>query len=687
MTRGDGPRRGGIMRGCTDGIGTRKDAMADLQVISEMKPRGDQPQAIERLVANIRRGQKYSVLLGVTGSGKTFTMAHVAAQLGKPALVISHNKTLAAQLYEEFKDLLPNNAVEYFVSYYDYYQPEAYIPQRDIYIEKDASRNDDLDRLRLSATTSLSARSDVLIVASVSCIFGLGSPEEYKRMVAAVRVGETIDREEFLRKLVNLQYDRNDVNFKRGTFRVRGDTIDVYPAYEEFGYQVELFGDRVDAIHLIHPLTGEPLSQTDHAYVYPAVHYVAEEDTLERAAGAIQAELTQRLIDLRNAGKLLEAQRLAARTKYDIEMMMEVGYCPGIENYARHLDGRAPGEKPYTLIDYFGDDFLLIIDESHVTIPQLRAMFNGDRSRKEVLVEHGFRLPSALDNRPLRFEEFEAMWKQVVFVSATPAEFELQRSGGEVVEQIIRPTGLVDPAVEVRPARGQVADLLEEVAQRTAAGERTLITTLTKRLAEDLAEYIRAEGYRCKYLHSEVDTLERVDILRELREGKFDVLVGVNLLREGLDLPEVSLVCILDADKEGFLRSATSLIQTIGRCARNVNAQVYLYGDKVTAAMKRAIDETNRRRETQVQYNREHGITPETVRKEIRTALADQLRARKVAREAIRLNETEFDRTELIQRLEEEMFQAAEELEFEKAARLRDRIAELKQADAQGVER
>ena len=657
--------------------------MSDFQVISDMQPRGDQPAAIEKLVANFRAGSKHGVLLGVTGSGKTFTMAHVIEQLRKPALVISHNKTLAAQLYEEFKELFPRNKVEYFVSYYDYYQPEAYIPQRDIYIEKDASRNDDLDRLRLSATTSLSSRRDTIIVASVSCIFGLGSPEEYKHMVVAVRVGDRADRDELLRGLINIQYDRNDVNFKRGTFRVRGDTIDVYPAYEQFGYQIEMFGDTVEAIHLIHPLTGEVLSSTDQAFLFPAVHYVAPEDAIERAVVTIREELEMRLIALKNAGKLLEAQRLSARTRYDLEMLQEVGYCPGIENYSRHLDGRSPGQRPYTLIDYFGDDYLLFIDESHVTLPQLRAMYFGDRHRKEVLVEHGFRLPSALDNRPLRFEEFQATWKQVLFVSATPGPWEVELAGGEVVEQVIRPTGLVDPAIEVRPARGQVADLLEEVRKRVAAGERTLITTLTKRLAEDLSQYIAAEGFRCRYLHSEIETLDRVDILRELREGAFDVLVGINLLREGLDLPEVSLVAILDADKEGFLRSATSLVQTIGRCARNVNAQVFLYADKITDAMHQAIDETFRRRQIQLAYNKKHHITPTTIRKAIRTALADQLRARTVAREAIHASEEEFDRTEIVSELEAEMFEAAEALEFEKAAALRDRIKALKATESQ----
>jgi excinuclease ABC subunit B len=652
--------------------------MPEFKIVSEMKPAGDQPAAIDRLVRNIRQGQDRNVLLGVTGSGKTFTMANVVERLQRPTLVVSHNKTLAAQLYEEFRELFPENAVEYFVSYYDFYQPEAYIPQRDIYIEKDASRNDDLDRLRLSATTSLSYRRDVLIVASVSCIFGLGSPEQYKEAVAAIRVGMQQDRNALLEQFVKLQYDRNDVDFKRGTFRVRGDTVDIYPAYEEFGYQIEFFGDEVEAIRLVNPTTGEPISEADQAFIFPAVHYVVGDETIAGAIENIKQELENQVIRLKNDGKLLEAQRLSARTRYDIEMMLEVGYCPGIENYSRHLDGRRPGEKPYTLLDYFPDDFLIVVDESHVTLPQVRAMYNGDQARKKVLVEHGFRLPSALDNRPLKYEEFEAAWKDAVFISATPGDYEVELAGGEVVEQVIRPTGLIDPAIEVRPATGQVSDLLAEVGWRVEKNQRVLVTALTKRLSEDLSEYIRAEGYRCKYLHSEIDTLERVEILKELREGQFDVLVGVNLLREGLDLPEVSLVCILDADKEGFLRSATSLIQTIGRCARNVDAQVYLYADRITDAMNQAISETNRRREIQLAYNKEHGITPQTVRKAIRSRLGEQVRAREVAREALGASEEAFDVTERINTLEAEMLTAAEALEFEKAARLRDRIAELK---------
>jgi len=652
--------------------------MGEFKVISDMTPQGDQPAAIDKLVENYRNGQSRNVLLGVTGSGKTFTMAHVIERIQKPTLVISHNKTLAAQLYNEFKELFPENAVEYFVSYYDYYQPEAYIPQRDIYIEKDASRNDDLDRLRLSATTSLASRKDVIVIASVSCIFGLGSPEEYQKMVALLEVGREVPRNDLLRQFVYLQYDRNDIDFKRGTFRVRGDTVDIYPAYEEFAYQVEFFGDEIDAVRLINPTTGETLSKTDRAFIYPAVHYLADEDAITRAVEQIKIELNNRLIALRNEGKLLEAQRLAARTRYDMEMMMEVGTCPGIENYSRHLDGRSPDDKPYTLIDHFGGDFMLMVDESHVTLPQIRAMFNGDRSRKTTLVDHGFRLPSAMDNRPLRFDEFVETWHNVLFVSATPAAYELELTGGEVVEQVIRPTGLIDPPIEVRPARGQVADLLAEIGKRVKVGERTLITALTKRLSEDLAEFISKEGFHCKYLHSEIDTIERVEILRDLRKGEFDVLVGVNLLREGLDLPEVSLVAILDADKQGFLRSATSLTQTIGRCARNVNAQVFLYGDKITDAMRQAIDETARRREIQQAYNEEHNITPTTIKKAISTALTDQLAARDTARKAIRAGQGEYDQTQLITTLEAEMMEAAENLEFERAAELRDRVEELK---------
>src|SRR5947199_3096678 len=582
--------------------------MPKFEVVSDFKPQGDQPQAIDKLASGALEGKKSQTLMGVTGSGKTFTMAHTIARLNKPTLVISHNKTLAAQLYEEFKEVFPHNAVGYFVSYYDYYQPEAYIPQRDIYIEKDASRNDDLDRLRLSATSNLVSRRDVLLVASVSCIFGLGSPESYKTSVLPIRVGVQTDRDEMLRKLIDLQYSRNDIDFKRATFRVRGDVVELHPSYEEFAYRIEFFGDEITSIDAINPLTGELLKSEEQVFIYPAVHYVMPEDRVESAVKSIREELEIRVMQLRGEGKLLEAQRLLARTKYDIEMILEVGFCSGIENYSRHLDGRKPGDKPYTLIDYFPKNYLLIIDESHVTIPQLKAMYNGDRQRKEVLVEHGFRLPSALDNRPLRYEEFEQMWNQVIFVSATPGPIELEKTGGEVVEQVIRPTGLVDPVIEVRPAQGQVPLLLQEIRKRAEKGERVLVTTLTKRLAEDLSAYIQEAGIRGRYLHSEIQTLERVEILNDLRRGDFDVLVGINLLREGLDLPEVSLVAILDADKAGFLRSETSLIQTIGRAARNVNSKVILYADTVTPAMKKAMEETERRRETQLKFNEAHCI-------------------------------------------------------------------------------
>ncbi len=670
--------------------------MSDFQVISPYQPAGDQPQAIEKLVAGFL-GQpagtaadqpagtpippkRFQTLMGVTGSGKTFTMAHAIARLGLPTLVISHNKTLAAQLYEEFRDLLPNNAVEYFVSYYDYYQPEAYIPQRDIYIEKDASRNDDLDRLRLAATSSVVSRRDVVVVASVSCIFGLGSPDEYKASVIGIRVGQEWERDELLKKLVRLQYDRNDTEPKRGTFRVRGDVVEIAPAHEEHAVRIELFGDRVERITLIHPVSGGVLQERDQVFIYPAVHYVLPEESVERAAASIQQELDERVMQLRHEGKLLEAQRLLARTKYDVEMLQEVGYCSGIENYTRHLNGTAPGAKPYTLADYFPPDFLLIVDESHVTIPQIGAMYNGDHNRKLTLVEHGFRLPSCLDNRPMRFEEFEGMWQRALFVSATPGPYELQHCEGEVVEQIIRPTGLVDPVIEVAPARGQVPDLLKRITERVHMGHRVLVTTLTKRLAEDLSSYIQQAGLRGRYLHSEIQTLERIEILRDLRLGNFDVLVGVNLLREGLDLPEVSLVAILDADKEGFLRSETSLVQMIGRCARHLDAHVVLYADKITHAMQRAISETDRRRQIQIKHNQDHGITPDSIRKAIRTGLIGEVAAMRRVREAVHADEGEYDREELVRQLEQEMLQAAEELDFEKAAALRDHIKELKDA-------
>src|SRR4051812_29889046 len=612
--------------------------MSDFQIVSQYNPQGDQPAAIDKLVAGLQSGQKFQTLMGVTGSGKTFSMAHTVARVNRPTLVISHNKTLAAQLYEEFKEIFPNNAVGYFVSYYDYYQPEAYIPQRDIYIEKDASRNDDLDRLRLAATSNLVSRNDVLLVASVSCIFGLGSPVEYKKSVVPIRVGVETDRDDLLRQLLDLQYARNDIDFKRGTFRVRGDVVELHRSYEEFAYRIEFFGDEITAIDAINPLTGELLQSHDQVFIYPAVHYVMPEDRVAGAVKSIRDELDQQVMHLRGQAKLLEAQRLLARTKYDLEMIQEVGYCSGIENYSRHLDGRQPGEKPYTLVDYFPKDYLLIIDESHVTLPQIKAMYNGDRQRKLVLVDHGFRLPSALDNRPLKYEEFEQMWGQAVFVSATPGKIELEKTGGEVVEQVIRPTGLVDPEISVHPAQGQVPHLLASIKETVERGERVLVTALTKRLSEDLSAYIQEAGLRGRYLHSEIQTLERVEILNDLRKGNFDVLVGINLLREGLDLPEVSLVAILDADKAGFLRSETSLIQTIGRAARNVNAKVILYADTITPAMQKAMDETRRRREIQTQYNEKHGITPQTIQKAIRSSMESEVKARRTVAEAVREN-------------------------------------------------
>jgi len=663
-------------------------ASAEFQIESPFKPTGDQPTAIEKIVTAFNAGAKHQILMGVTGSGKTFTMAHVAARLGVPTLVISHNKTLAAQLYEEFRELFPKNAVSYFVSYYDYYQPEAYIPQRDIYIEKDAARNDDLDRLRLATTSNLIGRRDCFVVASVSCIFGLGSPEEYKKKVVSISKGTAFARDDLLRALVDMQYQRNDIEFKRGIFRVRGDVLEIFPSYETTALRLEFFGDEIESIWHIHPVSGQPLTEEQQAFIYPAKHYVVDDGTMIRAVKDIQKELDHRVMQLRSDGKLLEAQRLLARTKYDMEMMLEAGFCQGIENYSRHIAGLPPGCKPSTLIDYFPKDYLLIIDESHVTIPQINAMYAGDRHRKEVLVEHGFRLPSALDNRPMRFEEFRAMWNKVLFVSATPGRFELELCGGEVVEQIIRPTGLVDPVIHVRPAQGQVTDLVEQVKLRTERGQRSLVTTLTKRLAEDLAHYIGQAGVKCKYLHSEIQTFERMEILRELREGGFDCLVGVNLLREGLDLPEVSMVSIMDADKQGFLRSETSLIQMIGRCARNLDAEVYLYADQMTPAMQRAIEETNRRRDIQMKWNQENGITPQSIKKAIRSGLDAELKARRTAREMVNESEGQYEQQELIRMLEEEMLEAANNLEFEKAAAIRDRIKELEaKAGAEGTGR
>ncbi len=655
---------------------------------STFRPRGDQPQAIEKLVRGIADGFRDQTLLGITGSGKTFTMAQVVQRVQRPTLVIAPNKTLAAQLCSEFRDFFPNNSVEYFVSYYDYYQPEAYIPHSDTYIEKDSSINDEVDKLRHSATAALFERRDVIIVASVSCIYGLGSPVDYREMVLSIREGEEYDRNRMLQKLVDIQYLRNDYDFKRGTFRVRGDVIEIFPAsFTEKAVRVEFFGDEVERIVEIDTLTGEILGERRHVAIFPASHYVTEQEKKNRAIASIKKELEETLQRLRRKGKLLEAQRLEQRTLYDLEMIQEVGFCQGIENYSRHLTGRRPGEPPFTLIDYFPDDFLLFIDESHVTVPQIGGMYEGDYSRKKTLVEHGFRLPSALDNRPLKFQEFEKKINQVIYVSATPGPYELEHSA-QVVEQIIRPTGLVDPEVEVRPVRGQIDDLLDEIRLRVKKKQRVLVTTLTKRMAEDLTDYLREMGVKVRYMHSDINTIERMQIIRSLRLGEFDTLVGINLLREGLDLPEVSLVAILDADKEGFLRSERSLIQTMGRAARNAEGKVIMYADNVTSAMRRAIDETNRRRSRQIDYNIKNNITPETVKKSVH----DVLEVTKVAEEKIEYfvprewgKMSHRDRKKLIKSLKEEMSEAARKLEFERAAVLRDIIIEMEQGKSSRI--
>ncbi|PYT94556.1 MAG: excinuclease ABC subunit B [Acidobacteria bacterium] len=662
---------------------------------SNYQPRGDQPAAIDQLFSGVESGEKHQVLLGVTGSGKTFTMAKVIAQSDRPALVLAHNKTLAAQLYHEFKSFFPENAVEYFVSYYDYYQPEAYVPSADLYIDKEATINDELDKLRMSATRSLFERRDVVIVASVSCIYGLGSPEAYYGMLVMLEKGHQTSREALLRRFVDIQYERSE-DLRRGTFRVRGDMIEIYPTYEDQGYRIEMWGDQIDTLRQIDPLTGEVRAgQEDLSRVpiYPKTHYVMPQDQRDRAIVGIQEELDWWKKELEKQGKFVEAQRVVQRTMFDIEMMRTIGYCHGIENYSRHLSGRLPGEAPPTLLDYVPQDYLLFIDESHQTVPQVRGMFHGDRSRKQTLVDYGFRMPSALDNRPLTFEEFEHRMNQVVYVSATPGPYELTRAGGVIVEQVIRPTGLVDPEVEIRPVKGQVDDLLEEIRIRAEKSERVLVTTLTKRMAEDLSEYFTEVGVRCRYLHSEVETLDRIKILRDLRRGEFDVLIGINLLREGLDLPEVSLVAILDADKEGYLRSATSLIQTIGRCARHIEGRAILYADRRTDSMNQAIDETNRRRAKQIEYNKENNITPVSIVKSVDMELARIVEADYVsvpvddatldAAAAEIKNEQQL--AQMLQQLEKQMREAAKKFEFEKAAQLRDRIRSLKQKDLSGL--
>jgi excinuclease ABC subunit B len=655
--------------------------MSGFSISDELTPRGDQPAAIAELAEGLREKDRYQTLLGVTGSGKTFTMAHVINAVRRPALVIAPNKTLAAQLTNEFRELFPDNAVEYFVSYYDYYQPEAYVPQSDTYIEKDTSINEDIDRLRHRATSALLSREDVIVVASVSCIYGLGSPQEYLRHVLLLQRGREYDLREVLRQLVDMQYERNEYEISRGRFRLKGDTLEIYPSYEERVLRAEFYGDELDRLTVIDPLSGEVISREEHLAVYPATHYLTSSENLEKALTSIKAELADRLAELEAQGKLLEAQRLLQRTTYDLEMLREMGYCSGVENYSRHLDGRKAGEPPHTLLDFFPDDYLVFIDESHITIPQLHAMYEGDRSRKSTLVEYGFRLPSALDNRPLKFDEFIERAGRMVCVSATPGPWELEISG-RVVEQIIRPTGLVDPELVVRPARGQIDDLIGEVRGRVEAGERTLVTTLTKRMAEDLTDYLLEMGLRVRYLHSEIDTLDRVEIIRDLRTGEFDVLVGINLLREGLDLPEVSLVAILDADKEGFLRNERSLIQTIGRASRNVNGQVIMYASQVTDSMSRAIEETERRRKLQVDFNREHNINPQTVRKRVSDIMDMVLLPDENAPYKVKRREREEmpadDIERLILGLEDEMRLASDDLRFEYAARLRDEITDLK---------
>jgi len=655
----------------------------DFKLVSDYKPRGDQGKAIESLLRGVRDREQHQVLLGVTGSGKTYTMAKVIEQVNRPSLVMAHNKTLAAQLYHEFKSFFPHNAVEYFVSYYDYYQPEAYVPAADLYIEKEATINDELDKLRLSATRSLFERRDCLIVASVSCIYGLGSPEAYYGMLLFLEKGQRIKREDITRKLVEILYERRDGEFRRGTFRVRGDVIEVFPTYDDMAYRIELFGDEVDALSQIDPLFGTVKQKYMRLPIYPKTHYVMKEETRNNAVQSIRQELAWWEAELEKQGRLVEAQRVHQRTMYDLEMIKSVGYCHGIENYSRHFTGRLPGEPPPTLLDYFPRDYLMFIDESHQTVPQLHGMYHGDRSRKETLVEYGFRLPSALDNRPLTFEEFEHRMNQMVYVSATPGPYELTKSSGVVVEQIIRPTGLVDPPVEVRPVKGQIDDLLHEIRERVARGERVLVTTLTKRMSEDLAEYYSEVGVKCRYMHSEIETLERVKILRDLRRGEFDVLIGINLLREGLDLPEVSLVAILDADKEGFLRSSGSLIQTIGRCARNLNGRALLYADVFTDSMKKAIDETNRRRAIQEAYNQENGITPESIVRPLEMSLAGIIEAdyadlASMEADGIPEFKSQEELDTYITKLENDMREAAKRFEFEKAAKLRDAIKELR---------